>query len=79
MILLKLTLRSLWNRRSSLMLTVLSIAISVALLLGVDYIRKEAKASFLNTIAGTDLVVGARSGPVQLLLYSVFRDRKSVV
>ena len=73
MILLKLTLRSLWNRRSSLMLTVLSIAISVALLLGVDYIRKEAKASFLNTIAGTDLVVGARSGPVQLLLYSVFR------
>ena len=51
MILLKLTLRSLWNRRTSLMLTVLSIAISVALLLGVDYIRKAAKASFLNTIS----------------------------
>jgi putative ABC transport system permease protein len=73
MILLKLTLRSLWNRRASLMLTVFSIAISIALLLGVDYIRKEAKASFLSTISGTDLVVGARSGPVQLLLYSVFR------
>ncbi|MEB4591645.1 FtsX-like permease family protein [Candidatus Thiothrix sp. Deng01] len=73
MILFKLTLRSLWNRRASLLLTLLSIAISVMLLLGVDYIRKEAKSSFLSTISGTDLVVGARSGPVQLLLYSVFR------
>ena len=73
MILLKLTLKSLWNRRVSLILTILSIAISMSLLLGVEYIRKEAKSSFLSTISGTDLVVGARSGPVQLLLYSVFR------
>ena len=73
MILLKLTWRSLWNRRISLMLTLVSIAISVSLLLGVEYIRKEARNSFMNTISGTDLVVGARSGPVQLLLYSVFR------
>ena len=73
MILLKLTWRSLWNRRISLLLTLVSIAISVSLLLGVDYIRKEARNSFMNTISGTDLVVGARSGPVQLLLYSVFR------
>ena len=29
--------------------------------------------SFANTLSGTDLIVGARSGPVQLLLYSVFR------
>ena len=73
MILLKLTWRSLWNRRISLMLTLVSVAISVSLLLGVEYIRKEARNSFMNTISGTDLVVGARSGPVQLLLYSVFR------
>lgn len=73
MILLKLTLLSLWNRRASVLLTILAIAISIALLLGVEYIRKEAKTSFLSTISGTDLVVGARSGSVQLLLYSVFR------
>lgn len=73
MILLKLTLHSLWNRRSSLIFILISIAISVALLLGVEYTRKQAKASFLSTISGTDLVVGARSGPIQLLLYSVFR------
>jgi putative ABC transport system permease protein len=54
-------------------LTVASIALSVTLLLGVERIRKEAKASFTKTISGTDLIVGARTGPVQLLLYSVFR------
>ncbi len=45
----------------------------VTLLLGVERIRTEARSSFTNTISGTDLIVGARSGPVQLLLYSVFR------
>ncbi len=71
--LLTIVLKSAWYRRSSLLLTVLSIAISVTLLLGVDKIRKEAKNSFINTISQTDLIVGARSGPVNLLLYSVFR------
>ena len=73
MTLLKLTLHSLWNRRTSLLLTLLSITVCVTLLLGVEYIRKEAKTTFLSTVSGTDLVVGARSGQVQLLLYSVFR------
>jgi putative ABC transport system permease protein len=43
------------------------------LLLGVEKVRTEAKTSFANTISGTDLIVGARSGATQLLLYSVFR------
>ncbi len=73
MILLRIVLKSAWHRRMSLLLTILSIAISVSLLLGVDKIRKEAKSSFINTISQTDLIVGARSGPMNLLLYSVFR------
>jgi len=43
------------------------------LILGVEKVRHDAKRSFANTISGTDLIVGARSGSVQLLLYSVFR------
>jgi putative ABC transport system permease protein len=70
---LTLTLKSLWNRRYTALLTLLSIALSVTLLLGVERVRTEARSSFANTISGTDLVVGARSGPTQLLLYSVFR------
>ncbi len=61
-----------FNRKGTTLLTVLVIAISVVLLLGVEKVRTEAKASFANTISGTDLVVGARSGGMQLLLYSVF-------
>jgi putative ABC transport system permease protein len=68
-----LTIKSLRNRKFTTLLTVVSIALSVTLLLGVERIRKETRASFANTISGTDLIVGARSGPVQLLLYSVFR------
>ena len=55
------------------MLTIFSIAMSVALLLGVEKVRVNAQSSFANTISGTDLIVGARSGSIQLLLYSVFR------
>jgi putative ABC transport system permease protein len=69
----RLALKSLYNRRFTVLLTVLAIALSVTLLLGVEKLRTEARASFANTISGTDLVVGARSGSVQLLLYSVFR------
>ncbi len=68
-----LAFRSLLNRRGTALLTILAIAMSVTLLLGVEKIRRDAKASFANTISGTDLIVGARSGSVQLLLYSVFR------
>lgn len=71
--LLRLSLQSLANRRSTALLTILALAISIALFLGVERVRTGARASFANTIAGTDLIVGARSGSVQLLLYSVFR------
>ena len=73
MYLLSLAFRSLLNRRFSALLTVLAIALSVTLLLGVEKVRTETRASFAGTIAGTDLIVGPRTGAVQLLLYSVFR------
>lgn len=71
--LLQLTWRSLWNRRGTALLTILAIAVSVALLLGVQKMRSAARESFADTVSGVDLIVGARSGPINLLLYSVFR------
>ncbi|MEW8298335.1 MAG: ABC transporter permease [Candidatus Thiodiazotropha sp.] len=73
MAILSLALKSLLNRRFTASLVLLSIALSVALLLGVERLRVESRNSFANTISGTDLVVGARSGAINLLLYSVFR------
>lgn len=70
---LRLALGSLFARALTVAMTILAIALSVALFLGVEKVRTGAKASFADTISGTDLIVGARSGSVQLLLYSVFR------
>ena len=70
---LRLAIGSLAARALTVAMTVLAIALSVALFLGVEKVRTGAKASFADTISGTDLIVGARSGSVQLLLYSVFR------
>lgn len=70
---LPLAWASLINRKFTVCLTIIAIALSVALLLGVERIRAGAQAGFNNTISGTDLIVGARTGQLQLLLYSVFR------
>jgi len=70
---LNLALKSLWNRRTTALLTISAIAVSVALLLGVQKLRTAAREGFANTVSGVDLIVGARSGPLNLLLYSVFR------
>ena len=68
-----LVFKSLLNRRGTAMLTLASIAVSAALLSVVDRVRADAQTSFANTISGTDLIIGARSGDLNLLLYSVFR------
>ncbi|MCY9845724.1 ABC transporter permease [Vibrio caribbeanicus] len=70
---LTLAWKSVRNRKVTAMLTVMTVAISVILLLGVERIRTQTKTSFANTISGTDLIVGGRSGQINLLLYSVFR------
>jgi putative ABC transport system permease protein len=70
---LRLAFGSLVARALTVGMTILAIALSVALFLGVEKVRTGAKASFADTISGTDLIIGARSGSVQLLLYSVFR------
>lgn len=73
MTLARLAFLSLLSRRLTVALTVFSIAMSVALFLGVERLRDGARASFAGTISDTDLIMGARTGAVQLLLYSVFR------
>lgn len=65
--------RSAWNRRLTLVLTMVSIALSTFMLLGTERVRTDLRSSFTSALSGTDLIVGARTGSTQLLLYSVFR------
>lgn len=67
-----LATKSLRNRLLTTSLTVASIAFSVALLIGVENVRTGMRDSFAGTVRGVDLIVGARGGTIQLLLYSVF-------
>jgi putative ABC transport system permease protein len=69
----RLAVKSLLNRKGSVMLTVLAMAVSIFVLLGVEHIRGQSKQSFNSTVSGVDLIVGARTGSMNLLLYSVFR------
>ena len=70
---LVIALRSAWNRRGTLSLVVFSIALSTLLLLGFERIRTDVRQNFSQSVSGTDLIVGARTGAVQLMLYAVFR------
>ena len=70
---LTVALQSAWNRRSTLSLVVLSVALSTFLLLSVERIRTDVRESFSQSVSGTDLIVGARTGSMQLMLYAVFR------
>lgn len=69
----KLAISSLIERKGSVMIAILAMTVSVFVLMGVDHIRHQAKESFSKTISGVDLIVGAKTGDINLLLYSVFR------
>ena len=65
--------RSLRYRLSGVVLTIASVALSVFVLLAVEHVRQEARNGFASTVSGVDLIVGARTGELNLLLLSVFR------
>jgi len=70
--LLHLAGKSAWNRKSTLVLVVFSIALSTTLLIGIERVRTQLRRSFVQAVSGTDLVVGARGSGLQLILYAVF-------
>lgn len=70
---ISLAFRSLMARRLTALLTILSIATAVMLFTAVENVRQGARDSFQRTISGTDLIVGARSSPINLVLYTVFQ------
>ena len=69
---LRLATNSLLHRRGIVLLTVFSLTIGIMLVLGINHLRTQVKESFAHTLSGTDLIVGARGGALNLLLYSVF-------
>jgi putative ABC transport system permease protein len=73
MILARLALQSLLDRKGSVVLALMAMSVSIFVLLGVEHIRHQTKENFSSSVSGADLIVGARTGRLNLLLYSVFR------
>lgn len=69
----KVAWKSLLSRKGSVIMSLLAIAVAIFVLLGIEHIRNQAKDSFASTVSGVDLIVGAKTGSLNLLLYSVFR------
>ena len=72
-ILLSVAWNSLLSRKKTVVLTLLSLCVSTMVLISVEHIRLQAKESFNRTISSVDLIVGAPSGQLNMLLYSIFR------
>ena len=70
---LKVAVSSLLSRRGSAVMTLMAISVAIFVLLGIEQIRQQARDSFASTVSGVDLIVGAKTGSLNLLLYSVFR------
>jgi len=70
--LFELAYLSLKHRMFSTTLTIFSIALGFSLLISVGKIKKAAEDGFTQAVSQTDLIVGARTGPLQLILYTVF-------
>lgn len=65
--------KSLLNRKGSVAMTLMAISVAIFVLLGIEHVRQQARDSFASTVSGVDLIVGAKTGSLNLLLYSVFR------
>ena len=55
--LLQVAYQSLRYRMSGVLLTILSVALSVFVLLGVEHVRQETRSGFASTVSGVDLIV----------------------
>ncbi len=68
----KLAFKSIRFRLFSTTAIIFSLVVSLLLLFSVEKIRKSVEDNFTQTISGVDLIVGPRTGSLQLVLYSVF-------
>lgn len=72
-LLINLAIKSLISRKLTVLLTILSLTLSIALYLSIDTLRLGAKKSFFGNVKSGDLILGSKSGEIQLLLYSLFQ------
>jgi putative ABC transport system permease protein len=71
-ILLRIAIASAWHRRFALIWTVIGLAVSSALVIGLSRTSIQTGRAFQRSLPNADLVVGPRGAAHQILLQSVF-------
>ncbi len=72
MSLLRIVLKNLAQRRLSSTLTALSIALGVAVTVGILALKEQSRAGFSQSAFGYDLIAGAKGSRLQLVLNTVY-------
>lgn len=73
MVIMKIMRKSLGQRAGRSTISILTLAFSVALLLVISHIHEAVRSYARQVSSEADLIVGAPSQPVHLVLYSLFR------
>ena len=72
-ILFTLAFNSFLSRKVSVILTIICLTLSLTLFTYIDNFRGSAKKSFFNNAQTGDLILGAKSGEIETLLYVIFQ------
>lgn len=67
----KISIKNLFHKPLYTFLSILSLAISIGLLLGIKQLDASVKQQFDNSLGNIDLVIGAKGSPLQLVLASI--------
>ncbi len=67
----KISIKNLFHKPLYTLLSIISLAISIGLLLGIRQLDTAVKQQFDNSLGNVDLVIGAKGSPLQLVLASV--------
>lgn len=69
----KIVINSLLNRKATVLLTMAAVIISIFVVLTVQQLDRQIKHSFTRSVSSVDLIVGGKTGQLNLLLSSIFR------
>lgn len=67
----RISLENIKSKKLYTVLSVFTLSLSIALLLGIQQLKNSFQYQLNNNLAGIDLVIGAKGSPLQLILSSV--------
>ena len=68
-----LAYKSLKSRKLTAIMTVIAVAISIYVFVSAALLKQQTRVNFTRAVSGVDLIVGPKTGSLNLLLASIYR------